>query len=530
MNWLLNVFCGDELIEADLRDNQTFTIGSAKSDSLFLGQYSLEPSHVSLTPLGTGIRLVSSASVSVNRESVTDRVLSAGDIVRVQKGVSLTVLEKRCDVNQAVSLTNRNEITIGRSSRMDISLPGSQVSSEHATLRRRGLTWEITDNKSRNGTFLDARRVSSADLRDNSILYIGGWKLLYIDDELRFLNTIGTPIISAQFAAAPAMPKASAEVLPLMLEKPQTPKAVRENPQPPKRVRENPQPKEEREIPQPPIAVNARVERDHKIDTDSPDVIEMKEHAEHCFGIGQYGEAERLWNKIVTENNPKDYEAWWGLVRVTIASKRDIPITKDYKAYAIACNYSPQGYAERYRAAIEDHNQKFNQKEEYGKKYILGKRLLIAGVIWYFVSGIIFLSLGYSNIPAMMLHITAYVMIIYGAISRSKNKKLFSKSEIQGQSWGLKSGLPSVHDSKNAPMSGGSEAGLVCPRCGKLYPLVQTLTEKKRMNPMTALLYIILLLLPVIGWIVLFISLVKRSKTVLVPYATCQGCGHSWRT
>jgi len=72
-----------------------------------------------------------------------------------------------------------------------------------------------------------------------------------------------------------------------------------------------------------------------------------------------------------------------------------------------------------------------------------------------------------------------------------------------------------------APPTG---TAIACPNCGALNPMLQQL--KKKSNPLMALLYIILLLIPVVGWIVLFIHMITREKTF--TSATCQKCGHSW--
>jgi len=50
---------------------------------------------------------------------------------------------------------------------------------------------------------------------------------------------------------------------------------------------------------------------------------------------------------------------------------------------------------------------------------------------------------------------------------------------------------------------------IACPNCGAFNPMLQQL--KKKSNPLLALLYIILLLIPVIGWIVLFIHIASRA-------------------
>ena len=62
-----------------------------------------------------------------------------------------------------------------------------------------------------------------------------------------------------------------------------------------------------------------------------------------------------------------------------------------------------------------------------------------------------------------------------------------------------------------------------CPRCGGGME-IQAVAEMRKRGCLTVLLYIIMLCLPVIGWIALFMLLRgRKSKTVSI--AVCQNCG-----
>jgi predicted RNA-binding Zn-ribbon protein involved in translation (DUF1610 family) len=99
-----------------------------------------------------------------------------------------------------IILADKNEITVGRSARMDISISGTQVSSSHAILSRRVDGWEITDDNSRNGVYVNGKRVMRTTLYDNDTAFIGGWKLLYVNGEIHFINTVGNMVLSEAFA------------------------------------------------------------------------------------------------------------------------------------------------------------------------------------------------------------------------------------------------------------------------------------------------------------------------------------------
>lgn len=66
---------------------------------------------------------------------------------------------------------------------------------------------------------------------------------------------------------------------------------------------------------------------------------------------------------------------------------------------------------------------------------------------------------------------------------------------------------------------------MVCPKCGSNNMQVQAVAEMKKRGCLTILLYIILICIPVIGWIGLFF-LLRGRKSKTVTYAVCQKCGY----
>ena len=67
---------------------------------------------------------------------------------------------------------------------------------------------------------------------------------------------------------------------------------------------------------------------------------------------------------------------------------------------------------------------------------------------------------------------------------------------------------------------------MICPKCG-YQAEVQVVSEIQRRGCLTAVLYLILICIPVIGWIVL-IALIRGRKSKTRAYAVCQHCGHKW--
>ena len=67
-----------------------------------------------------------------------------------------------------------------------------------------------------------------------------------------------------------------------------------------------------------------------------------------------------------------------------------------------------------------------------------------------------------------------------------------------------------------------------CPKCGSENTNVQAVSEMKSRGCLTVIFYLILLIIPVAGWIVLFMVL-KGRKSKTISYGVCQDCGHRWK-
>lgn len=68
---------------------------------------------------------------------------------------------------------------------------------------------------------------------------------------------------------------------------------------------------------------------------------------------------------------------------------------------------------------------------------------------------------------------------------------------------------------------------MVCPRCKSNNVNTQVVSEVKRKGCFTILFYLVLLCIPVIGWIAL-IALLRGNKSKIHTKAVCQDCGNNW--
>jgi S-DNA-T family DNA segregation ATPase FtsK/SpoIIIE len=233
MNYLLVLYAGNKIHELELSQGSVVTIGSGENDTLRLGRRGVQLSHWTVTALEAGVHVLSRTFMQVDGKNTANRVLSVGDVAWLTEKLSpeknvawyterlaMSVLEKRCTVNDAVFLSRQSEVALGRHGNNDIQLNGPQVSSLHAVLRRTRDDWTIEDLGSRNGTFVGGKSVKSATLRDDEVVFIGGFQFFLRGDALCFKNTPGNVLFSPKLERVNARPVVAAARYPFFQRSP----------------------------------------------------------------------------------------------------------------------------------------------------------------------------------------------------------------------------------------------------------------------------------------------------------------------
>ena len=67
-----------------------------------------------------------------------------------------------------------------------------------------------------------------------------------------------------------------------------------------------------------------------------------------------------------------------------------------------------------------------------------------------------------------------------------------------------------------------------CKDCGSDRIIVQAVNEHQRRGCLSILFYLILLFVPVVGWIALY-KLIRGKKSTTSSYCVCQDCGNQWK-
>jgi type II secretory pathway predicted ATPase ExeA len=79
----------------------------------------------------------------------------------------------------------KQRMLIGRSAHNDLRIDAELISRNHALLIRHGNTTFIMDLNSKNGTFVNSRRISNLVLIDQDIISIGNYRIKFIDPKAK---------------------------------------------------------------------------------------------------------------------------------------------------------------------------------------------------------------------------------------------------------------------------------------------------------------------------------------------------------
>jgi hypothetical protein len=96
--------------------------------------------------------------------------------------MAMLLIREPTQAKHLFETTNQTQLTIGRSIENGLSLHHASVSRVHAALYESSGKWTIEDLKSRNGTFVNGRRVKRAALRTTDTVRIGDYELVYFGE------------------------------------------------------------------------------------------------------------------------------------------------------------------------------------------------------------------------------------------------------------------------------------------------------------------------------------------------------------
>ena len=98
-------------------------------------------------------------------------------------------------------VTEKKRVTIGRTADNDIVLENRAISRRHAIIEFNEENAIIMDNESLNGTFVNSRKVNEEILKDNDVITIGKYSLVYhrdVDKNEQLWDLTGTMVLETR--------------------------------------------------------------------------------------------------------------------------------------------------------------------------------------------------------------------------------------------------------------------------------------------------------------------------------------------
>ncbi len=184
---VLRIYYGNHCEDIVLTSLERYSIGQNTKAGFDISAPDLKPEHIVLKRGKDGWKLVCNGAVKVDsqyfdKKKQYESVLEPYNhiILSSESLVSCLVLDS--DVRQTrFNIAPYDSISIGRENKCNITLKYAMVSSSHAFIRKCGMGYELVDDHSTNGTYVNGTLVTSALLKNGDKINIGEATLMFGD-------------------------------------------------------------------------------------------------------------------------------------------------------------------------------------------------------------------------------------------------------------------------------------------------------------------------------------------------------------
>jgi len=204
---VLRIYYGNHCEDVSLTSLERYSIGQSTKGGFDISASDLKPEHIVFKKGKDGWKLICNGPVEVDNHHFDKKrqYFSALEpynhiILSPKSLVSCIVLDS--DIRQTCfNIAPYNIVSIGRKKDCNIIFKYGMVSSSHASIRKSGMEYELVDDHSTNGTYVNGTRIISAVLKNGDKINIGEATLIYrdglLDIQSNFCSVV-SPQTSAQ--------------------------------------------------------------------------------------------------------------------------------------------------------------------------------------------------------------------------------------------------------------------------------------------------------------------------------------------
>ena len=181
----------DNLIKSvDLSEYESITVGSDSDDTISFPAVHLNKAQIAIRKKADKFEIRGRHLKNSENSRVFSDTIEVGKryFIDCKPMITLSIHPKQADAKTMLGIENIREITIGRGRTNDVMLTNKITSTNHCKITKKDGLYKIKDTDSRNGTFVNGKRIRERILNDGDIINISIYQILFANHALTFYN------------------------------------------------------------------------------------------------------------------------------------------------------------------------------------------------------------------------------------------------------------------------------------------------------------------------------------------------------
>ncbi len=190
MSYILRIFDKGRLVDIDLTDKKSFSIGSAAKDDFILEYSDIKPHHIVFQLKSNIWQMKCLDNIYCGNSPISGKQVNIGDayILKVAHNIAIVVYNSENSAVKRINISDYDALTIGRNAENNIQFLNNRISGSHARIYKKDGSYYIEDLHSTNGTYLNNNRIKKAVLENNDTINVGIYDISYNNGELVIYN------------------------------------------------------------------------------------------------------------------------------------------------------------------------------------------------------------------------------------------------------------------------------------------------------------------------------------------------------
>jgi len=190
MSYIVRIYYSDRIYSVDLSLSDRASIGNGHDDTVRFDAYGLTRGHIRFVKKRDGWVIKAKKNLYRENSLISSEKIFEGAsyTIPAEPPVFVTVHPKQSDGEKIVRMEFNNSVDIGRDKNNDIVFSSMRASSKHCRIYKVNDELKIKDCGSRNGTFVNGRKITEKILNDGDIINIAVYHIVFEKNALYFFN------------------------------------------------------------------------------------------------------------------------------------------------------------------------------------------------------------------------------------------------------------------------------------------------------------------------------------------------------